>query len=102
MFEITQKRDFIVLHAISIILSMKVKKKNNYFTCYSSNLKSIEEICNYFQNTIKGIKSLEYRIWSRSFKKQITYEELVQIQNKMRKIRSISYLFYFYEKFLNF
>lgn len=62
MFEITQKHDKIVLKAISIILSLSIYEKKTYSTCVSTNLQSIEQIISYYHNTIKGIKSLEYRI----------------------------------------
>ena len=62
MFEITQKQDKIVLDAISIILPMKVYKKNTYYTCINTSNKDIEYIIQFFNNTIKGIKSLEYRV----------------------------------------
>lgn len=62
MFEITQKLDKIVLDAISLLLPMKVYDKKTYSTCVTTNHKSIGEIIRYFHNTIKGIKSLEFRI----------------------------------------
>lgn len=62
VFEITQKLDKILLYGISFILPMKVYKKNSYFTCISTNRKAVEEIIRYFHNTMKGMKSLEYRI----------------------------------------
>lgn len=89
MFEITQKLDKIVLDAISLLLPMKVYEKKNYFTCVTTNHKSIGEIICYFQNTIKGMKSLEFRIWSRSYSKNLSYEELEKIREQMRTIRSI-------------
>ena len=36
---------------------------------------------------MKGIKSLEYRIWSRSYRKLTSFEDLVKVQNMMRNIR---------------
>lgn len=68
MFEITPARreraelDKIVLDAISLLLPMKIYEKKNYVTCVTTNHKSIGEIIRYFQNTIKGMKSLEFRI----------------------------------------
>lgn len=62
VFEITQKIDTILLYGISFILDMKVYQKNTHFTCISTNRKSVEEIIGYFHNTMKGMKSLEYRI----------------------------------------
>ena len=50
--------------------------------------KSIENIIDYFQNTMKGVKSLEYRIWARSYvKNKGDYEKLANIRYTIRKIR---------------
>lgn len=39
---------------------------------------------------MKGMKSLEYRIWARSFSKENkNFESLSKVQNLMRNIRSI-------------
>ena len=39
---------------------------------------------------MKGMKSLEYRIWARSFSKENkNFESLFKVQNLMRNIRSI-------------
>lgn len=62
MFEITQKLDKIVLEAIRIILPMKVYAKKTYYTCVTTNHGRIKEIISYFKDTMKGMKSIEYRI----------------------------------------
>lgn len=71
-FEITQKLDKIVLLAIKYILgistSIKVTKTGS-FSVVTTNSRAIENIIKYFRNTMKGMKSLEYRIWSRSYTK---------------------------------
>jgi hypothetical protein len=61
-FEITQKLDKIVLTAIGFILGMNVVTKNTYFTVVSTNSQVIKNIILYFNSTMKGMKSLEYRI----------------------------------------
>lgn len=69
-FEITQKLDFIVLVSIKYILgiSTNVKvAKAGYFSVVTTNSRAIENIINYYKNTMKGMKSLEFRIWSRSY-----------------------------------
>ena len=71
-FEITQKSDEIVLLAIKYILhiSTNVKsKKAGYFTIVTTNSRAIENIILYFKKTMKSLKSVEYRIWSRSYLK---------------------------------
>ncbi len=91
-FEITQKRDIIVLEAIASILGLKVINKKTYNTVVATGNKDIKNIVNYFHKTIKGIKSLEYRIWARSFSKQNkNFEYLTQIRSLIRNIRSIRF-----------
>ena len=92
-FEITQKLDKIVLEGIGKILGIKVSKKKTYFTVGTTNSNSISKIVSYYFKTMKGMKSLEYRIWARSFNKLESkidrFNYLSKVQNKMRKIRSI-------------
>jgi hypothetical protein len=88
-FEIVQKQDRIVLEAISLILGIKVTQKKTYFTVVTTNTDAIKNIADYYFNTMKGMKALEYRIWARSFNKKKNFESMSKIQNLMRKIRSI-------------
>lgn len=89
-FEITLKLDVIVLEAIAIILQVKVTAKKTYNTVVATGSKDIQFIVKYFHQTMKGMKSLEYRIWARSFtKEKKDFYYLTQIQNLMRNIRSI-------------
>lgn len=89
-FEITQKLDRIVLESIALIFDLKVTKKLTYYTIVTTNSKAIQRISDYFFKTMKGMKSYEYRIWSRSFnKKRKDYEYLKDIRDKMRNVRSI-------------
>lgn len=95
-FEITQKHDPIVLEAIAVIFKLKVTKKKTYNTIVTTNTESIKQISDYFFKTMKGMKSLEYRIWARSFnKKDKNLEYLFKIRNLMRNIRSIRYNKYY-------
>ncbi len=90
-FEITQKLDVIVLKAISLILGINaVKEKNTYYVTITTNSRAIENIISYFHNCFKGIKAVEFRIWSRSFvKHKGKYEKLSKIREIMRNLRSI-------------
>ena len=92
-FEITQKLDKIVLDAISYLLDLTVVKKKTYYTVGTTNAKRVANIILYFHNTMKGMKALEYRIWSRSFNKlkvgPARFEYLTKVRNQMRNIRSI-------------
>ena len=92
-FEITQKLDKIVLDSIGYLLGIKVIEKKTYFTVGTTNAKHISNIILYYHNTMKSMKSLEYRIWARSFNKikagQARFEYLTKVRNQMRNIRSI-------------
>lgn len=97
-FEITPKLDIIVLQAISHILGLKVTMKKPYITIVTTKHSSIDNIINYYSNKMKGMKALEFRIWSRSFykekarffsTKEKNFEYMAKIQNLMRNIRSI-------------
>lgn len=90
VFEITQKLDIIVLEAIAMVFQVKVTNKKTYNTVLVTSNKNIQFIVKYYHKTMKGMKSLEYRIWARSFNKQYkNYEYMKKIKNLMRNIRSI-------------
>jgi hypothetical protein len=89
-FEITQKLDKIVLTAIKHILGISTKvqiKKTGSFSISTTNSRAIENIINYFNNTMKGMKSLEYRIWARSYKYKGNFNALNEIRNRIRLFR---------------
>jgi len=89
-FEITQKLDFIVLKAISLILGIKLVKKSTYNTVVTTNSRAIENIISYFESCFKGMKSVEYRIWARSYvKHKGNYEKLSKIREIIRNLRII-------------
>lgn len=89
-FEITQKLDLIVGVAISRILGIRVYIKNSYNTVVTTNSRAIENIIKYYQHTMRGMKSLEYRIWARSYvKHKGNFIKLNSIREQMRGIRSI-------------
>ena len=91
-FGLTQKLDKIVLESIGILLhiSTKVKYKEIYdhYILDTTNSRAIENIIKYFNNTMKGVKSLEYKIWVRSYVKyKNNYNILYKIRNFIRKLR---------------
>jgi hypothetical protein len=89
-FEITQKLDIIVLKSIAHILGISVKNKKTYNTVVTTNSRAINNIIQYYKNTMKGMKALEFRIWAKSFTKyKGNFNELNNTRNLMRKIRSI-------------
>lgn len=83
------KSNQIVMNAIAMILNMNISNDQNYSTCISSsNLQNIQSIIQYFNHTLKGIKSLEFKLWSRSFTKHLSYSQLQNLQNKIDRIRN--------------
>ena len=55
----------------------------------TTNSRSIESIIKYFNNSFKGMKSLEFRIWSRTyFKYKGNSDKLHKVQLLLRKIRN--------------
>lgn len=91
-FEITQKGSRIVLEAVAIIFDLKVTDKKTYSTVVTINSQKIQKIADYFFKTMKGMKSLEYRIWSRSFaKNRGDFQALHKIREQMRNIRNLRF-----------
>jgi hypothetical protein len=91
-FEITQKLDKIVLIAIKHILGISTNVKVTKLGTYSivtTNSRAIENIINYYKNTMKGMKSLEYRIWARAYTKHKgDFLALNNIRIQMRKMKT--------------
>jgi hypothetical protein len=84
-FEITQKLDLIVLSAIGCILGIKTSTKKTYHTIVTTNSRSIENIIKYYNNTMKGMKSFEFRVWARCYvKHKGDFTKLNEIRNKIR------------------
>lgn len=93
-FGLSQKLDQIVLEGIRSILGIKTKviyKKNyHYFLLNTTNSRAIENIINYFQNTMKGMKAVEYKIWANSYKKyKGDFKELNKIRKNSRLLKQI-------------
>lgn len=89
-FELTQKLDLIVLQAIAHILGIGLSKKKTYSSVVTTNSRAIANIIEYYSNTMKGIKAVEYRIWVRSFiKHKGNFGELNKIRENVRAFRQI-------------
>lgn len=92
-FGLTQKLDSIVLEGIRSILHIptiiKLKSNHNYYILDTTNSRAIENIIKYFHNTMKGMKSVEYRIWARSYvKHKGNFEKLTKIRDLVRKLKT--------------
>jgi len=92
-FSISQKLDRVVLEALGLILNLKVKNKKTHFEVGTGSPALIPNLINYYTGTMKGMKSLEFRIWSRSYAQKSKgverYLYLTKVRNQMRNIRSI-------------
>ena len=91
-FGLTQKLDSHVLKAIGLTLHIpnpvRFKEIHNYYILDTTNSRAIENCIDYFKNTMKGVKSLEYKIWARSYTKHKgNYKKLSTIRDFIRKIR---------------
>lgn len=92
-FGLTQKLDNIVLESIRLLFhipsQVRYKEIHNHYILDTTNSRTIEYIIDYFKDTMKGVKSLEYKIWSRSYvKHKGNYEKLSNIRDTIRKIRT--------------
>lgn len=92
-FGLSQKLDSIVLEGIRSILhiprAVRFKLKHNYYILDTTNSKAIENIINYFQNSMKSMKSVEYRIWARSYTKHKgNFNKLSEIRDILRKLKT--------------
>lgn len=97
-FGISHKLDSIVLEGIRRILhiptAVKYKQTHNYYILDTTNSRAIENIIDYFHNTFKGMKSVEYRIWARSYTKHKgDYNKLSNIRDIIRRRRLKTKLF---------
>lgn len=91
-FGLTQKLDSIVLESIRILLyinnKVMYKEIYNHYILDTTNSRAVEYIIQYFRNTMKGVKSLEYRIWARSYvKHKNNNSKLFEIRELIRKLR---------------
>jgi len=90
-FGICQQNDKHLLNVIKVILKIKA---NVYFSerdkCYylqTKSKKSIKYIIEYVDGYLKGVKSLEFKLWKRSFTNKYNNKKLEKIQLIMRKLR---------------
>lgn len=67
---------------------VKFKELHNHYVLDTTNSRAIENIIVFFKDTMKGVKSLEYRIWARSYRKNKgDYDKLYSIRDIIRKLR---------------
>lgn len=91
-FGLTQKSDKVVLQAIGLLLHIsnpvRYKEIYNHYILDTTNSRAIGNIIDYFKDTMKGVKSLEYKIWARSYNRNKgDYKKLHLIRDMVRKLR---------------
>ncbi|KAL6766031.1 hypothetical protein ACKKBG_M90145 (mitochondrion) [Auxenochlorella protothecoides x Auxenochlorella symbiontica] len=97
-FGITQKLDPILLCGIrsffGISAQIRYRVKHNYYILDNTNSRANENIITFFsgknrsKTNMKSMKSVEFRIWSRSyFRYKGNYEKLDKIRDFMRKLK---------------
>lgn len=91
-FGISQKLDIHILTILKKIFGIKAKIKKNKsgsFLLETTNSRNIRYLINYFKQTQKGMKAVEYKIWARSFVKyKGNYDKLLLVQQQLRIIRN--------------
>lgn len=90
-FGLTQKLDKHILLEIKKILKIEssVKwNKNGFYSLDSTNKKSLKFIKDYFFKCMFSRKSLDFRLWSRSFRYKGNYDKLLRIKKIMIKLRN--------------
>ena len=92
-FSITQKHDLHLLELLKKLFGIKgtIKpiKKNGAWCLETTNSRTINFLIDYYKDTFVGMKSVEYRIWSRTyFKHKGNFEKLLNIQQQLRRIRN--------------
>lgn len=100
-FGLSQKLDPHLLEAMKILFHINARlqyyAKKDYYTVVTSDSKTIQYIIDYFTNKNNkkyfiGLKSLEFQIWGRSFRKyKGDFDRLFKIQKFMRKLRTLEY-----------
>lgn len=78
--------DSVVLQGIKLLLhipnEVRYKPNHNHYILDTTNSRAIENIIIYFNNTMKGMKSVVFRIWARAYSKKGDTHKL----DKIRKI----------------
>ena len=90
-FGLTQKLDQIVLEGIRLVLHInnpiKYKELYNHYILDTTNSKSIENLIEFFKGSMKGMKSVEYKIWAKSYKNKGDFNKLNTVRNTIRNLR---------------
>jgi hypothetical protein len=67
---------------------VRFKELHNHYILDTTNSRAIENIILFFKDTMKRVKSLEYRIWARSYvNNKGDYNRLLTVTNMIRELR---------------
>lgn len=89
-FGFTQKYDYTILQFLrtKFHIPAKVTPKGDFiYKLETSSFRSLQKIKIFFCKKLKGMKSVEYRIWARSFKDKSIFEKLLKVQSQMRLLK---------------
>ena len=90
-FSICQKKDKHLLESINIILNINNKlyfnSKDGYYYLQTKNKSSLKYIIYYINGHLKGVKSLEFKLWKRAIINNYKRKKLEKIQLIMRNLR---------------
>lgn len=92
-FGITQKLNKEILEFIRSKLHIASKiqfSKKNFYKLETSNSRALEKIKFFYLKQLKGMKSLEYKIWARSLNYKNNFDRLFKIQAQLLKLRSFA------------
>ena len=92
-FGITQKLNKEILEFIRSKLHIASKiqfSKKNFYKLETSNSRALEKIKFFYLKQLKGMKSLEYKIWARSLNYKNNFDKLFKIQAQLRKLRNFA------------
>jgi hypothetical protein len=94
-FGVTQKHDLHVIKFIQDLLGIqanpRANKANGAWVLDTTNLRSIKNIVEYFDNTLLGSKNLEFALWRKAFlneKKRTDMLVMKELQDKLRSLRN--------------
>jgi LAGLIDADG endonuclease len=95
-FGICQKNDKHLLDGIRIVLSINTNiyysKRDNCHYLQTKNKKCLKNIIDFVDGYLKGVKSLEFKLWKRAFSNKYNNSKLEKIQLILRKLRKIKSL----------
>ena len=95
-FSLCQQNDIYLLNAIKRILKIEAhvyySERDKCYYLQTKNKKSLKYIIYFVNGYLKGVKSLEFKLWKRAFSNKYNNKKLEKIQLIMRKLRKKNFL----------